>query len=320
MKTIYLAGGCFWGLEKYLSLLPGVLSTQVGYANGRTANPSYEQVCRENTGHAETVKVDYDETLISLRFLLGQFYRVIDPASLNRQGNDIGTQYRTGIYFEDARDEATIARSLQELQATIRGQVVVEALPLEHFYTAEEYHQQYLDKNPEGYCHIGLQNFVQARRAVDVETRYRVRPQAELRESLTPLQFEVTQRAATERPHQNEYNGEFAQGIYVDITTGAPLFLSTDKFESGCGWPAFSKPISPEMLDTLPDHSFGRVRTEVRSKHGNAHLGHVFTDGPREAGGLRYCINSASLRFIPKDEMEAEGYGDLMGLLEKRNG
>lgn len=170
MKTVYLAGGCFWGMEQYVSLIPGVCSTEVGYANGRTEHPSYEQVCRENTGHAETVKIEYDQTRISLGFLLKQFFKVIDPTSLNRQGGDVGTQYRTGIYYADAQDRPVIEQALADLQARTEAPVVVEALPLENFYSAEEYHQAYLDKNPGGYCHIGPRNFEEARNAIDVKT------------------------------------------------------------------------------------------------------------------------------------------------------
>ena len=162
MKTIYLAGGCFWGTEKYLSLIPGVQSTSVGYANGHTENPSYEQVCHNNTGHAETVKVEYDPTRISLSSLLEMFYDVIDPTALNRQGADVGTQYRTGIYYVDEDDRETIDLSIVHLQKKYLEAVVVEVKALENYYPAEEYHQKYLDKNPGGYCHIGSAKFEQA--------------------------------------------------------------------------------------------------------------------------------------------------------------
>lgn len=163
MKTIYLAGGCFWGTEKYLSLIPGVDCTAVGYANGKTENPTYQQVCKENTGHAETVKVDYDETKIRLKTLLDLFFEVIDPISLNKQGHDEGTQYRTGIYYTDSKDEPIIEEALAKLQGLHKETVVVENLPLENFYDAEDYHQAYLDKNPSGYCHIGKAHFDRAR-------------------------------------------------------------------------------------------------------------------------------------------------------------
>jgi len=315
MKTIYLAGGCFWGLEKYLSLIPGVISTETGYANGHTENPGYSDVCHNDTGHAETVKIEYEPSLISLTFLLERYYEVIDPTSLNRQGNDAGTQYRTGVYFTDSADEEIIHGSISLLQESYREPVMVEIKPLVHFYPAEEYHQKYLDKNPGGYCHLDSAKFDMAKNAADKASRYRPVDKENLRQSLTTLQFEVTQNSATEAPFLNEYYDNFDPGIYVDVTTGEALFVSGDKFESGCGWPSFSRPISRDLITELPDHSHGRERIEVRSSHGDAHLGHVFEDGPGELGGLRYCINSAALRFIPKSRMEAEGYGYLLPLV-----
>ena len=169
MAEIYLAGGCFWGTEKYIGLIPGVLSTDVGYANGRTANPSYEEVCHNDTGHAETVHVVYDPEKLSLRFLLEVYYDAVDPTSVNRQGGDTGTQYRTGIYYVDPADEQVIRSSIQELQKKYRDRepIAIEVLPLDNFYSAEEYHQKYLDKNPGGYCHIGKEKFRRAAQAVD---------------------------------------------------------------------------------------------------------------------------------------------------------
>jgi peptide methionine sulfoxide reductase msrA/msrB len=315
MKNIYLAGGCFWGTEKYFSLIPGVTSTEVGYANGKTEDPTYEEVCHQNTGHAETVKVEYDPNQLSLTFLLELFFDVINPTSLNRQGGDVGEQYRTGIYYTDSEDEEIIKGTVVLLGESLDKPVMIEVKPLLNYYTAEEYHQQYLDKNPSGYCHIGLDKFEKVRTAIDKKTKYRNQSKKELRDKLTDLQFEVTQNGATEPPFQNEYADTFKPGIYVDITSGEPLFVSTDKFESGCGWPSFSKPISTELVAELPDDSYGRNRTEVRSSGSDSHLGHVFEDGPEELGGLRYCINSAALRFVPKENMEEEGYGHLLGLV-----
>lgn len=329
-KEIYLAGGCFWGTEKYLDSIPGVLSTEVGYANGNTANPTYEEVCYRNTGHAETVKVIYDDDKIGLPFLLDLYYDVINPVSINHQGNDIGTQYRTGIYFTDPEDETTILESIRKLQKRYKEKIAIEVKPLDNYYKAEEYHQKYLDKNPNGYCHIGREKFVQAEKAHDPNRtlkreseslysrqRFKKKSVEDLKQSLTNLQFAVTQKNETEPPFRNPYYNLFDEGIYVDITTGEPLFVSTDKFESGCGWPSFSRPISDKLIREFRDLSHGMIRTEVRSNTGDAHLGHVFPDGPKELGGLRYCINSAALRFIPKERMKEEGYGDYMKLLEK---
>lgn len=308
-NTIVLAGGCFWGVEKYLSLIPGVLETETGYANGKTKNPSYEQVCRDNTGHAEAVKVVYDNDLITLKQLLERFFEVIDPTSLNRQGNDRGEQYRTGIYYTQSEDLEVIQEALEELQERYNKKVVIESLPLHNYSTAEEYHQRYLDHHPDGYCHIPAISFERARRPFSGKAHN------PLKDQLTDIQFRVTQENATEPPFQNEYYKEFREGIYVDIISGEPLFVSTDKFESGCGWPSFSRPINSDSIKEKTDTSYGMHRTEVRSSKSNAHLGHVFEDGPSDRGGLRYCINSAALRFIPKNQMPAEGYEDYLHLL-----
>ncbi len=316
VKEIYLAGGCFWGTEKYLSLVNGIVSTEVGYANGNTENPSYEDVCYRKTGHAETVKVLYDPNIVSLEYILKLYYDVINPLSINRQGNDIGTQYRTGIYYTDSKDKDIILESIKELQKKYDKPIAIEVIALDNYFRAEEYHQKYLDKNPSGYCHIGRDKFEKAEKAEDFKLKYRAKSKEALKETLSDIQYAVTQNNATEPPFSNEYYDNFKKGIYVDVTTGEPLFTSSDKFESGCGWPSFSKPIKPNLIRELDDTTYGMQRVEVRSKTGDAHLGHVFNDGPRELGGLRYCINSASLVFIPKEEMEEKGYGYLLDLVK----
>ena len=309
MKTIYLAGGCFWGMQKYLSLIQGVTNTEAGYANGGAAKPTYEQVCA-GSGHAETVRVNYDENAVTLTRLLDLYADVIDPTSVNRQGGDTGVQYRTGIYYVDEADCAIISGWLTLLGESLTKPVAIELKPLDNYYPAEEYHQNYLDKNPGGYCHISRDKFKCAASAVhDIKNE-------KLRERLTPMQYEVAVGGATEPPFQNEYYDNFEPGIYVDIISGKPLFVSTDKFESGCGWPAFSKPIEDMLVRELADHSYGRTRTEVKASESDAHLGHVFNDGIPELGGLRYCINSASLRFVPKADMEREGYWDYLTLVK----
>lgn len=317
LKTIYLAGGCFWGMEKYLSLIPGVKETESGYANGSTPSPTYEEVCRKGTGHAETVKVVYDPEEVSLPFLLEQYYAVIDPLSVNRQGNDVGEQYRTGIYYTDEKDRPIIETSLKRFQQHFKQPLAIEVQPLRQYSRAEEYHQRYLDKNPGGYCHIPSAKFREAALAREATPSYHRKTDEELRRLLTPEQFAVTRNNATEPPFRNEYFNNGRPGIYVDVTTGEPLFLSTDKFDSGCGWPSFSKPIKEELVQEKRDLSHGMSRTEVRSKTGDAHLGHVFPDGPKERGGLRYCINSASLKFIPEQDMEAQGYGKYLPRLHR---
>lgn len=312
MAEIYLAGGCFWGTEKYIDGVHGVISTDVGYANGRTANPSYEDVCHRETGHAETVHVVYDPEKVTLSFLLEIYYQAINPVSVNRQGGDTGSQYRTGIYYVDSNDEPVIRASIQKLQQKYEQPIAIEVKPLENYYPAEEYHQKYLDKNPNGYCHIGKEKFKKASQAIVDPAKYTAPAAEELKKNLSEIQYDVTQNSATEPPFHNEYWDDFARGIYVDVTTGEPLFVSSDKFESGCGWPSFSKPIDPNVALEKEDYSHSMNRTEVRSRVGNAHLGHVFSDGPKELGGQRYCINSAALRFIPVDEMEAQGYANLI--------
>ena len=317
-REIYFAGGCFWGVEEYFSRIPGVIDVIVGYANGKTENPSYEEVCSKKTGHAETARVVYDPRIVSLRVLARQFFKIIDPVSVDRQGNDVGSQYRTGMYYISDDDKPVLESVLHEEGKKHQLPLAVELMPLRNFYPAEEYHQDYLTKNPRGYCHIkfdSLKELPQARTGFVDPSLYRRPNDEELRQRLTATEYEVTQHAGTERAFTSKLWNVFEPGIYVDITTGEPLFVSSDKFESGCGWPSFSRPIEPNVLTQRKDTSFGMTRTEVRSRVGDAHLGHVFTDGPADRGGLRYCINSASLRFIPFDEMEKEGYGELKPLV-----
>ena len=321
-SVIYFAGGCFWGTEYFFQQVRGVDATVVGYANGKIDNPSYQDVTTGTTGFAETVKVTYNPETVDLGLLIDLYFKTIDPTSLNKQGNDRGTQYRAGIYYVNDAQKELIEEKISELAKLYTEKIVVEVEPIKNFYAAETYHQDYLTKNPGGYCHINPSLFEEARKAnpekPKTENSYKKPDQATLKNNLTALQYEVTQNAATERPFANEYNDEFREGVYVDITTGEPLFISADKFESGCGWPSFSKPISNKLIDEVNDNSYGMKRTEVRSKTGDAHLGHVFNDGPRDKGGLRYCINSASLKFIPKEEMKAKGYGDYIKLLDKK--
>ena len=312
MAEIYLAGGCFWGLEEYFSRISGVLETSVGYANGQVETTNYQLI--KETDHAETVQVVYDEKVVSLREILLYYFRVIDPLSVNQQGNDRGRQYRTGIYYLDEEDLPTIYALVQEQERMLGRKIAVEVEKLRHYILAEDYHQDYLKKNPGGYCHIDVRD---AEKPLIDAANYEKPSQAVLREQLSEESYRVTQEAATEAPFSNAYDQTFEEGIYVDITTGEPLFFAKDKFASGCGWPSFSRPISKELIHYYQDLSHGMERIEVRSRSGNAHLGHVFTDGPQELGGLRYCINSASLRFIAKDEMEEAGYGYLLPYLNK---
>ena len=283
LREIYFAGGCFWGVEEYFSRIPGVYDVVSGYANGNTEKPTYEGVCSNTTGFAETVRVRYDPAVVSLRILTGQYFKIIDPISVNRQGNDRGTQYRTGIFYTEEKDCASIQPLMNEIQNDYSEPLAVELAPLENFYPAEDYHQDYLQKNPGGYCHIDFSSLEDLTVSANGTVGIRI-PEKELREELTPLQYEVTRNAATERPFTGEYWDCNEPGLYVDIVTGEPLFTSADKFDSGCGWPSFTKPVEPEAVTQLEDNSHGMKRIEVRSHDGDSHLGHVFEDGPAESG------------------------------------
>lgn len=312
LREIYLAGGCFWGVEAYMERIYGVKDAVSGYANGNTDKTSYPLL--SVTDHAEAVKVTYDTSQISLDKLLQYYFKVIDPTSVNKQGNDRGRQYRTGIYYQDSADKSVIDRAIATLQTKYKNKIQIEVEPLKNYTEAEEYHQDYLKKNPNGYCHIDI---TQADEPMINEKDYPKPSDETLKATLTPLQYSVTQNKHTERSFSNEYWDNFQPGIYVDVTTGEPLFSSNDKFESGCGWPSFTHPIAKEVVHYQTDNSFNMQRTEVLSRSGNAHLGHVFDDGPKDKGGLRYCINSASIKFIPLAEMEKAGYGYLVKTIKK---
>lgn len=336
-KVIYLAGGCFWGVEGYFKKLPGVYETEVGYANGKTDNTDYSKISA--TEHAETVKVCYDKSRISLEEILLHYFRIIDPLSVNKQGNDIGRQYRTGVYYEDDFDPAQSFNSASDIASSsasdtasandsssasdsgsdlkiidkifayeeeLHGPIAVEKSALKNFIKAEDYHQDYLDKNPGGYCHIDISLSSKPL----FSEKYTMPSDDELMGMLDNTAYNVMRKSDTEAPGSSPLNEEFRHGIYVDKITGEPLFCSTDKFNAGCGWPSFSKPITTDKLTEHVDTSHMMVRTEVVSKNSNSHLGHVFDDGPIEKGGLRYCINGAALRFVPYEKMDEEGYGD----------
>ena len=315
-NVIYLAGGCFWGLEKLMQSIPGVTDAVSGYANGTgEADANYSAVCAGGTGFRETVQVTYDPGQVSLDALLLAYFYVIDPTVENRQGNDVGSQYQTGVYYADEASRETVER-IAALERGRREKFAVEIGPLVNFFPAEDYHQDYLDKNPNGYCHI-------PRAEIELFSQMKIdpgdykKPAAEaIRDRLTDEQYRVTQEGATESPFRNEFWDRFEKGIYVDVVTGEPLFSSADKFESSCGWPAFSKPIEEPAVVELPDDSHGMHRTEVRSRAGDSHLGHVFTGDRESPNGVRYCINSASLRFVPYEKMEQEGYGGLLSLFD----
>ena len=316
-NVIYLAGGCFWGIEHLMQSIPGVIDAESGYANGTgEEDADYQTVCTGETGFRETVRVEYDPEQVSLDALLLAYFYVIDPTVRNRQGNDIGTQYQTGIYYTNDAAKETVER-IAEIEKSRREQFYVEIGPLLNYYPAEEYHQNYLENNPGGYCHIPW-NEMKLFSELRIDPGDYQKPAEEaIREKLTKEQYNVTQEGGTEYAFRNEFWDQFEKGIYVDIVTGEPLFSSTDKYESSCGWPAFTKPIEEPVIVELEDNSHGMKRTEVRSRAGNSHLGHVFTNDPESPNGVRYCINSASLRFIPYAKMEAEGYGYLLDLFDE---
>ncbi|MGP1531649.1 MAG: peptide-methionine (R)-S-oxide reductase MsrB [Treponema sp.] len=304
-REIYLAGGCFWGVEGYFQRIAGVSGTDTGYANGKTDDTDYQRI--GSTDHAETVRIVYEPGIVSLQELLAHYFRIIDPLSVNKQGNDMGRQYRTGIYYSSESDAAKVEKFVAFMQKKYSKPIAVEVQPLKNFILAEDYHQDYLKKNPNGYCHI---NLGLASAPLYDESKFKTPSKVDLKKTLSTIQYSVTQEKATERPFSSEYDKFDEKGIYVDIVTGKPLFSSADKYDAGCGWPSFTKPITTQALRYLNDGSYGMERTEVVSQTGGAHLGHVFDDGPQDEGGLRYCINGASLRFVPYDKMEKQGYGD----------
>ncbi|TDB55369.1 peptide-methionine (S)-S-oxide reductase MsrA [Priestia flexa] len=307
------AGGCFWCMVKPFDEQPGILKVVSGYTGGHTENPTYKEVCSETTGHYEAVQITFDPQVFSYEKLLELYWPQIDPTDPGGQFADRGDSYRTAIFYHNDEQKQLAEASKQQLEKSGRfsSPIVTQILPAKPFYEAEEYHQDYYKKNKFRYSMYrrgsGRDRFIK-------ENWKDTGRDEELKKRLTPIQYEVTQNDATEPPFRNEFWNHTEEGIYVDIVSGEPLFSSRDKYDAGCGWPSFTKPINKEEVKENMDVSHNMVRTEVRSKAANSHLGHVFEDGPTEAGGLRYCINSAALRFVPKDKLEEEGYGEYVAL------
>ncbi len=309
ISVIYVAGGCFWGTEKLMQSINGVVAATSGYANGKEGvTPTYYII--SGTGFKETVRVEYEPDKVSLDAILFLYFRSIDPTIENRQGNDSGSQYQAGVYWaDDAAKEAVLrVAAVEKLRFP---NFAVDIGPLVNFFDAEEYHQDYLDKNPGGYCHVSLEEFENAANLIVDPARYPRPSDEEIRAALTDEQYSVTQQGGTETAFTGKYWDNHKKGIYIDIVTGEPLF-SSDKFDSGTGWPSFSEPIDMNTLVLIADGSLGMRRTEVLSRAGNTHLGHVFYGENESPSGVRYCINSASLRFIPNADMESQGYGYLI--------
>ncbi|CAM4458201.1 peptide-methionine (S)-S-oxide reductase MsrA [Paenibacillus tarimensis] len=309
------AGGCFWCMVSPFEEMPGILKVVSGYTGGHKPNPTYEEVCSETTGHAEAVQITYNPDVFPYRKLLELFWQQIDPTDAGGQFFDRGHSYRTTIFYHTEKQRQEAEASKAELQASGRfdGPIVTPIEPASEFYPAEDYHQQFYKKNPKRYNSYREGSG----RDAFIERHWQVRKDPEqLRRELTPMQYKVTQENGTEPPFQNEFWDAKGEGIYVDIVSGEPLFSSLDKYDSGCGWPSFTKPLVKTHVGEKMDLSHGMVRVEVRSKYGDSHLGHVFPDGPKEQGGLRYCINSAALRFIPKEDLEKEGYPEYLSLFK----
>ena len=344
------AGGCFWCTEATYLDLEGVLSAVSGYSGGHDPKPTYESVGTGRTGHAEAVQVTYDPTKVSYATLLEFYWRHIDPSDLGGQFADRGSQYRPVIFVHNAEQRRLAEESKARLAATgkIAGGVKVPVEDFRNFFPAEEYHQNYCKLNPERYKRYkegsGRAGYIRGVWGDGPAPLVPVTPEndgvvpdssggpgdaraqdpreacdltglsdAELRARLTPEQYEITRRNGTERPFANAYWNNKREGLYVDVVSGEPLFSSRDKFESGTGWPSFTRPVRGARVEEVTDRSHGMTRTEVRSGRANSHLGHVFPDGPGPEG-LRYCINSAALRFIPKEDLEKEGYGEYAGM------